>query len=183
MATETITGRLLLPRYPAADLEAANPILLAGEVVFIEDGRYKCGPGRWNALPIRGRGADLAQIETMLKGKADTDLANVTLVKNLTALTINFYKAPDGLMLAWGLQAGAANGNHTIYFPMAFAAVPLAVFCFPAGASIPVANGMVYCYCSSKTINNFAVSVRKNSGTSIAYSDTPFFWLALGRWK
>lgn len=52
-------GRIQHPKYTAAALKAANPLLLDGEVVYESDtGRHKIGDGvkGWNALPYAGGG-------------------------------------------------------------------------------------------------------------------------------
>lgn len=57
--TKTIKGRVLHPAYTAAALEAANPVLLKGEVVYESDTRkHKIGDGStaWNDLPYAGGG-------------------------------------------------------------------------------------------------------------------------------
>ncbi len=50
-------GRIQHPSHPAAALTAANPVLLAGEVVYESDTRkHKIGDGTtpWNELPYAG---------------------------------------------------------------------------------------------------------------------------------
>ena len=52
-------GRIQHPMYTAARLTVANPVLLAGEVVYESDtSRHKIGDGvkAWNALPYAGGG-------------------------------------------------------------------------------------------------------------------------------
>lgn len=59
MSNETLNGRFQHPMYTAEALTAANPVLLAGEVVYESDtGRHKIGDGvkAWNALPYAGGG-------------------------------------------------------------------------------------------------------------------------------
>lgn len=58
-------GRIQHPKYTAAALKAANPLLLDGEVVYESDtGRHKLGDGvkGWNALPYAGGGGILRAI-------------------------------------------------------------------------------------------------------------------------
>ena len=57
MATKNIPARIQHPVYSAAALEAANPVLLEGEIVYESDTRkHKVGNGTtaWNDLPYEG---------------------------------------------------------------------------------------------------------------------------------
>ena len=56
--SKTIHSRIQHPAYPAAELKAANPVLLEGELVYESDTcKHKIGDGAtaWNALPYAGR--------------------------------------------------------------------------------------------------------------------------------
>lgn len=57
--SKTIHSRIQHPAYPAAELKAANPVLLEGELVYESDTcKHKIGDGAtaWNALPYAGGG-------------------------------------------------------------------------------------------------------------------------------
>lgn len=60
--SKTIHSRIQHPAYPAAELKAANPVLLEGELVYESDTcKHKIGDGAtaWNALPYAGGGGIL----------------------------------------------------------------------------------------------------------------------------
>lgn len=65
MATQTIQAHLRQRVDTKANWEAANPVLLDGELGFIKDypGQYKLGDGvsSWNALPVRGLSINVKQ--------------------------------------------------------------------------------------------------------------------------
>lgn len=201
MSNETLKGRFQHPMYTAAALTAANPVLLAGEVVYESDtGRHKIGDGvkAWSALPYAGGGnfegnitADRVTQDSghrfvsdaeKLKwnDKADNDLANVTLAKLLS--TNGYYKAPDGLMLQWGVQNGNSTGLHTVYYPTGFYSV------VPITITTPVSGdnsftGSVSCYISAKSTSYFKAAVNWKDGSGQGRSAWSFHWLAIGRWK
>lgn len=57
MSNQTLTGRFRQAPYTSAQLAAANPVLLDGEVMYERDtGKYKIGNGTtaWNSLPLHG---------------------------------------------------------------------------------------------------------------------------------
>lgn len=59
--SKTIHSRIQHPAYPAAELKAANPVLLEGELVYESDTcKHKIGDGAtaWNALPYAGGGGE-----------------------------------------------------------------------------------------------------------------------------
>ena len=75
-------GRIQHPKYTAAALKAANPLLLDGEVVYESDtGRHKIGDGvnKWTELPYpnecRSRPGGYVEVQGgMLCVKPATDL-------------------------------------------------------------------------------------------------------------
>ena len=193
-------GRIQHPKYTAAALKAANPLLLDGEVVYESDtGRHKIGDGvkGWNALPYAGGGNFEGNIpaerveqdgrhlfvsdteKSAWNNKAAKDLANVSLGKLFS--TNGYYKAPDGLLLQWGYNTGSdSTGTTTIYFPTTFYAVPYSVVTTVAfGAKTGVASASV----NSKTASYFIArkSYAQNAGVNPA--GEPLYWIAIGRWK
>lgn len=81
---ETLNGRFQHPMYTAEALTAANPVLLAGEVVYESDtGRHKIGDGvkAWTALPYPTSAEAIPAITWKVQGgmlcvKPATDLKN-----------------------------------------------------------------------------------------------------------
>lgn len=199
MATEkTLKGRMQHPFLTETVLRTANPVLLAGEVVYESDtGKRKVGDGKtaWNSLAY-----EVAQLPnnipaSMISGdaahrfvsdtekstwnnKAAKDLSNVSLTKLFSEN--GYYKAPDGLMFQWGIFNGVANSTGaTVYFPTAFAYTPYSCVITPKnGADKTVVMGRVYTMTSSyfKATTVWATS-GSNWGAEI------YYWLAIGRWK
>ena len=77
-------GRIQHPKYTAAALKAANPLLLDGEVVYESDtGRHKIGDGvnKWTELPYPMNAEAVPAVTWKVQGgmlcvKPATDLKN-----------------------------------------------------------------------------------------------------------
>lgn len=186
MANPFFFGRVCQARYLAAQLKAANPVLLDGEVVYeFDTGKYKIGTGTapWNALPYKSPESgqvDMAEINRLLAAKADTSLANVTLERDFAGTYNHYYKAPDGLLLQWGMVAAQTNTNA--YFPVAFMVKPLAVLCQLADIDTAF-KGSVFCSVSGVTPTSFNIRINAVNGTTTVVINPLVYWLALGRWK
>lgn len=199
MATKkTLKGRVQHPFLTAAVLRAANPVLLAGEVVYESDsGKHKVGDGKtvWNNLAyevaqlpdnipasmISGDAAHRFVTDTeksTWNNKAAKDLSNVSLTKLFS--NNGYYKAPDGLMIQWGTFTGVANSTGaTVYFPAAFMYTPYSCLITPKnGADKTVVMGRVYAMTASyfKATTVWATS-KADWGAEV------YYWLAIGRWK
>lgn len=117
-------------------------------------------------------------INELNSGKAKTDLSNVTLNKSLSGN--GYYKAPDGLLIQWGIANG---GKTTIYFPTTF----YSVFSFTATPYYNTSDNTVistmwsYLSTSSASIKTVWVDAA-NSGWTTSASEK-VYWVAIGTWK
>lgn len=204
MANRTLSSRIQHPRYPAATLKAANPVLLDGEIVYESDTNlHKIGDGKtaWNSLPYAG-GGDIPgkilaeQIEqtalyrfvsdaekSAWNSKADKDLANVMLTKTFSQN--GYYKAPDGLMFQWGRLGAASSGSsflsRSVRFPISFTATPFAVLITIEGQGTDTveAGGV-----TTINVSGFYIQPRYiRDGGNQGNSGMAFQWMAIGRWK
>lgn len=66
--------------------------------------------------------------KTTWNAKANSNLDNVSLLKSLNAE--GYYKAPDGMMFAWGTRCNQTT-SITVYFPASFYARPYAIITTP----------------------------------------------------
>lgn len=202
MATKkTLKGRVQHPFLTAAVLRAANPVLLAGEVVYESDsGKHKVGDGKtvWNNLAyevaqlpdnipasmISGDAAHRFVTDTeksTWNNKAAKDLSNVLLSKNFAER--GYYKAPDGLLLQWGTINGSSSASGTtVYFPISFYSVPpfaVLTTCINVGSAVAVPAALV----TSRSLGSFvARTVWANSGSQ-GHGQEVYMYLAIGRWK
>ena len=126
--SKTIHSRIQHPAYPAAELKAANPVLLEGELVYESDTcKHKIGDGAtaWNTLPYGGgnfegpiSAADITQ-DTTHRFVTDTEKTTW----NGKASTAVATQSANGLMSASdkkkldGVAAGANNYQHPATHP------------------------------------------------------------------
>lgn len=186
MGEGNITGRIRQSMYTAAALAAANPMLLDKEMVYESDtGKCKVGTGSttWNNLPYFGvSGTTVSEQEkASWSNKADKNLGNVTLEKNLTGTTSGYYKAPDGLLIQWGRKGGVSTGKHTVYFPISFVGYPYVL-------TTPIWDNSKRDITLSAIITNvysgsFGVNLTYSNTGGSGYAIEDFNWLAVGRWK
>ena len=122
-------GRIQHPMYTAARLTVANPVLLAGEVVYESDtSRHKIGDGvkAWNVLPY-ARGGDFEGPISASKVTQDATHRFVTDAEksawNAKAAATAATKSANGLMSAAdkmkldGIAAGANAYTHPSSHP------------------------------------------------------------------
>ena len=127
--SKTIHSRIQHPAYPAAELKAANPVLLEGELVYESDTcKHKIGDGAtaWNALPYAGGG----NFEGPISASNVTQDANHRFVTDTEKTTWNgkasttvATQSANGLMSAAdkkkldGVATGANNYQHPATHP------------------------------------------------------------------
>lgn len=115
-------------------------------------------------------------------GKANSNLDNVNLLKSLNAE--GYYKAPDGMMFAWGTRSNQTT-SITVYFPASFYAKPYAIITTPTAfgdAAVEVAAA------DPVSASYFIMRPRyikrlSNGQAEYGNSGCTFQYLAIGRWK
>ena len=116
-------------------------------------------------------------------GKANSNLDNVNLTKYFAAK--GYYKAPDGMMFAWGTQSQQTTAISVYYYPVGFLYTPYVVLTTPTNfgdaavevaAAIPTATTYF-------TMRPRYVKRLSNGQAEYGNSGCTFQYLAIGRWK
>lgn len=115
-------------------------------------------------------------------GKANTNCDNVSLTKSLAAN--GYYKAPDGLMFAWGVGSNQTT-SFSVYFATSFYSAPFIVLTTPTNHgtdAIEVAGARAN-YSSYFTMQPKYIKRLSNGQAEYGNSGMNFQYLAIGRWK
>lgn len=111
-----------------------------------------------------------------------TSLLNVSLTKSFN--TSGYYKAPDGMMFAWG-TASNQTSSFNVYYSTAFAYTPYCV----VTTSKQFGTKAVECAAATPTSTSYFtmrpyyVKVNASNNVGSGPSGNNFMWLAIGRWK
>lgn len=114
--------------------------------------------------------------------KAANDLSNVSLTKLFSEN--GYYKAPDGMMFAWGTRSNQTT-SITVYFPASFYARPYAIITTPtafgdAAVEVAAADPVSASYF---TMRPRYIKRLSNGQAEYGNSGCTFQYLAIGRWK
>lgn len=114
--------------------------------------------------------------------KAAKDLSNVSLTKLFSEN--GYYKAPDGMMFAWGTRSNQTT-SITVYFPTSFYAKPYAIITTPtafgdAAVEVAAADPVSASYF---TMRPRYIKRLSNGQAEYGNSGCTFQYLAIGRWK
>ena len=120
--------------------------------------------------------------KTTWNAKANSNLDNVSLLKSLNAE--GYYKAPDGMMFAWGTRCNQTT-SITVYFPASFYARPYAIITTPtafgdAAVEVAAADPVSASYF---TMRPRYIKRLSNGQAEYGNSGCTFQYLAIGRWK
>lgn len=120
--------------------------------------------------------------KTTWNAKANSNLDNVSLLKSLNA--DGYYKAPDGMMFAWGTRSNQTT-SITVYFPASFYARPYAIITTPtafgdAAVEVAAADPVSASYF---TMRPRYIKRLSNGQAEYGNSGCTFQYLAIGRWK
>lgn len=111
-----------------------------------------------------------------------TSLSNASLTKSFG--TSGYYKAPDGMMFAWG-TASNQTSSFNVYYSTAFAYTPYCV----VTTSKQFGTKAVECAAATPTSTSYFtmrpyyVQVNASNNVGSGPSGNNFMWLAIGRWK
>ena len=117
------------------------------------------------------------------QNRADKTLSNVTLTKSFSAK--GYYKAPDGMMFAWGTHSQQTTAVSVYYYPVGFLYTPYVVLTTPTNfgdsavevaAAIPTATTYF-------TMRPRYIKRLSNGQAEYGNSGCTFQYLAIGRWK
>ena len=141
-----------------------------------------------DAIPAANIGTDnLHQFasyseKTTWNAKANSNLDNVSLLKSLNAE--GYYKAPDGMMFAWGTRCNQTTSIN-VYFPVSFYAKPYAIITTPtAFGDAAVEEAAADPVSASYFIMRPRYIKRLSNGQAeYGNSGCTFQYLAIGRWK
>lgn len=111
-----------------------------------------------------------------------TSLSNASLTKSFG--TSGYYKAPDGMMFAWG-AASNQTSSFNVYYSTAFAYTPYCVYTTSTAfgdSAVELASaavvGTTYFTMKPRYIKRLS-----NGQSEYGNSGNTFMWLAIGRWK
>ena len=111
-----------------------------------------------------------------------TSLSNASLTKSFG--TSGYYKAPDGMMFAWG-TASNQTSSFNVYYSTTFAYTPYCVIT----TSKRFGTDAVECAAATPTSTSYFtmrpyyVQVNASNNVGSGPSGNNFMWLAIGRWK
>lgn len=111
-----------------------------------------------------------------------TSLSNASLTKSFG--TSGYYKAPDGMMFAWGTSSNQIS-SFNVYFSASFAYVPYCI----VTTSKQFGTNAVECAAATPTSPSYFrmypyyVQVNASNNVGKGPSGNNFMWLAIGRWK
>ena len=111
-----------------------------------------------------------------------TSLSNASLTKSFG--TSGYYKAPDGMMFAWGTSSNQTS-SFNVYYSTTFAYTPYCVMT----TSKQFGTNAVECAAATPTsasyftMRPYYVQVNASNNVGHGPSGNNFMWLAIGRWK
>ena len=111
-----------------------------------------------------------------------TSLSNASLTKSFG--TSGYYKAPDGMMFAWG-TASNQTSSFNVYYSTTFAYTPYCVIT----TSKQFGTNAVECAAATPTSTSYFtmrpyyVQVNASNNVGSGPSGNNFMWLAIGRWE
>lgn len=111
-----------------------------------------------------------------------TSLSNASLTKSFD--TSGYYKAPDGMMFAWG-TASNQTSSFNVYYSTSFAYTPYCV----VTTSKQFGTNAVECAAATPTSTSYFtmrpyyVQVNTSNNVGSGPSGNNFMWLAIGRWE